>query len=246
MGGLAHYIEEAGVATTQISLVRIHTEAMKPPRALWVPFELGRPFGPPDNAEFQKRALHAALKLLEAESGPVLEFYSEDAPATQGEQEGWTCPINISLPEKKLEGADAIQAALSSEVAQLATWYDRALEKRGGRTTVGVSGLKIDQIVKMLSDLFRDDVPPSPSEEHSLTDAVKLGTEDLKAFYTEAASAQPGDASGTQLVDWYWGETTAGETVLKLRALCGGKDDPAMQLLGNVLLVPTTQLHRAS
>ena len=86
----------------------------------------------------------------------------------------------------------------------------------------------------------------SPSTDLSLIEAVKLGTEDLKAFYTEAASAQPGDASGAQLVDWYWGETTAGETMLKLRALCAGNDDPMMQLLGNVLLVPTTQLHRSA
>jgi hypothetical protein len=246
VGGLAHYIEEAGVATTQISLVRIHTEAIQPPRALWVPFELGRPFGTPDKPDFQKRILTAALKLLEADSGPLLEDYPEDAPAHQGEEEGWTCPINISLPAEELSGADAIEAALKDEVGQLSAWYDRALEKRGGRTTVGVSGLEIDQIVKLVADLFRKGTPDSPSDDLSLTDAIKLGTEDLKAFYTEAASAQPGDAAGAQLVDWYWGDTTAGETILKLRTICAEDDDPKMQLLGNVLLVPTTQRHRGA
>lgn len=80
MGVLGHSIEEAGIATTQISLIREHTEAIKPPRALWVPFELGRPFGMPGDADFQKRVLRRVLALLEAESGPVLEDYPEEAP----------------------------------------------------------------------------------------------------------------------------------------------------------------------
>ncbi|MCH7711818.1 MAG: hypothetical protein IH903_09315, partial [Proteobacteria bacterium] len=53
--------------TTQISLIREHTEKIVPPRALWVPFELGRPFGAPDDSGFQKRVLLGALELLEAE-----------------------------------------------------------------------------------------------------------------------------------------------------------------------------------
>jgi len=246
VGGLAHYIEEAGVATTQISLVRIHTEAMAPPRALWVPFELGRPFGPPGNAAFQKNVITAALKLLEADSGPVIEDYPDDAPAHKGEQEGWVCPINISLPAEELSGADAIEAALRDEVGQLASWYDRALAKREGRTTFGVSGLEIDDIVKLVADLFREGTSTSPQSDLKLSEALKLGAEDLKAFYTEAASAQPGDASSKQLNDWYWGETKVGETLIKLRTICAEDEDPAMQLLGNVLLVPTNQRHRGA
>ena len=61
MGGLAHYLEDEGVATTQISLIREHSEAMKPPRALWVPFELGRPLGAPSDAAFQRRVQRRAI-----------------------------------------------------------------------------------------------------------------------------------------------------------------------------------------
>ena len=82
MGGLAHYIEDEGVATTQISLIREHSESIKPPRALWVSFELGRPLGVPDDPAFQKRVLLAALRLLDTDSGPVLEDFGEDAPAS--------------------------------------------------------------------------------------------------------------------------------------------------------------------
>ena len=72
MGGLAHYLEQDGLATTQISLIRLHSEKIRPPRALWVPFELGRPLGPPNDEAFQHRVLKAALDLLAAPSGPVL------------------------------------------------------------------------------------------------------------------------------------------------------------------------------
>ena len=50
-------MEAEGLPTTQISLVRMHTEVIQPPRALWVPFELGRPFGTPGEAAFQRRVI---------------------------------------------------------------------------------------------------------------------------------------------------------------------------------------------
>jgi hypothetical protein len=50
VSALGHYLEEEGIPTVAISLIRPQTEKTKPPRALWVPFELGRPFGPPSDA----------------------------------------------------------------------------------------------------------------------------------------------------------------------------------------------------
>ncbi len=57
---------------------------MKPPRALWVPFELGRPMGVPNDQALQRRILLAALKLLEAGSRPILEDFPEEAPVPKG------------------------------------------------------------------------------------------------------------------------------------------------------------------
>ena len=65
MGALGHYIEREGVPTAQVSLIREQTAAIKPPRALWVPFMLGRPFGAPGEPPFQRRVLRARLSLLE-------------------------------------------------------------------------------------------------------------------------------------------------------------------------------------
>ena len=72
MGALGHYLEDAGIATAGISLIRLHSEKIRPPRALWVPFELGRPLGVPNDPAFQTRVLQAVLDLVRAESGPVL------------------------------------------------------------------------------------------------------------------------------------------------------------------------------
>lgn len=61
MSALGHYLEEEGIATVVIALIRPQAENTRPPRALWVPFELGRPIGPPGDAAFQKRVILAAL-----------------------------------------------------------------------------------------------------------------------------------------------------------------------------------------
>ena len=85
---LAHYLErpvseeEAGVATVQISLIRPVTEALKPPRALWVPFPFGRPLGPPDRVDIQLDVLRRTLALAHEPVGPVLCDYVEDEVAS--------------------------------------------------------------------------------------------------------------------------------------------------------------------
>ena len=84
--------------TTQISLIREHTEKIKPPRALWVSFELGRPLGPPYNSGFQTGVLTGALDLLEAPSGPVLADFPEDAPPVEGIT-GVEGPVSVSMPD---------------------------------------------------------------------------------------------------------------------------------------------------
>jgi len=77
---LAYYLEDEGLATTTIALVREHALKAEPPRALWVPFELGRPLGPPNDAAFQRRVLLATLALLARRGGPVvLEDFPDQA-----------------------------------------------------------------------------------------------------------------------------------------------------------------------
>ena len=151
MGGLAHYLESAGLATTQISLIRLHTEQIRPPRALWVPFILGRPFGRPLDAEFQLRVLRAALGLLErpVTDVPVLEDFGEEAGGDVA-LDGLACPVNYAPPSHD----GSLRARLHEEVNALRTWFDLGAE-RTGRSAFGVSGLSID-------DPGLEEGPPPP------------------------------------------------------------------------------------
>ena len=72
MSVLAHYLEEEGLATTIVSLVRLHSETIEPPRSLFVSFELGRPLGQPNNHVLQREVLEQALGLLESDNGASL------------------------------------------------------------------------------------------------------------------------------------------------------------------------------
>ena len=75
--------EEEGLSTVAISLIRPQTENTKLPRALWVPFELGRPrLGLPGDAAFQEaRVILATLTMLERDHGPVIiEDFPDDDP----------------------------------------------------------------------------------------------------------------------------------------------------------------------
>jgi hypothetical protein len=239
VGALGHYLEAAGIATTGISLVREHTEIIQPPRALWVTFELGRPLGAPDDAALQRRVLKAALALLEATSGPVLEDYPETIAAA--DLTGWACPVNFA---STAAANDDIDSALQREIGGLAPWYDRAV-RHAGRTTVGVSGLSMTEAARFLVGFLDGGSPPSAPAGMRRADAVKRACEDLKAYYLEALHAQPGGgASARQQADWLWGETALGRLFLDLHPIFNASDDPALRWIGIRLLVPATQAHR--
>jgi hypothetical protein len=241
VGGLAHYLEGAGIATTQISLVRLHTEKIRPPRALWVSFELGRPFGPPGDRAFQTRVIRAALALLERPAGPVLDDYPEDLPVDSQQDGGWVCPVNFSPPPVELSGDAALAAALANEVAQLMPWYERALDGLG-RTTVGVSTLDVEGVRDFFQALLAGKTPPDPIAGLSFADSIRLAAEDLKAFYFESAAAQPGGPSSRQLTDWFWHATEAGTALRSLKPRFEASEDKSLQLLGQLLLVPRVAL----
>jgi hypothetical protein len=251
VGGLAHYLEDEGLATTQISLVRPQTENTRPPRALWVPFELGRPLGAPNDAAFQTRVLRAALFLLERDDGPViLDDFPEDAPAIAGAEdgEGWFCPINLPPPPADLEAGGGYKAAMEAEIDGLTTWYDIALRERG-RTTMGLSDMAIGEITDFVCAFLDGQVPDNPNEDQTLGQSLKFAVEDLKAFYREAAGAQPGQNTGKEMDDWFYGDTAAGKALYALwpiaNKLAVDLDDSFLKTFANLLLIPRAQKYRA-
>jgi len=238
---LAHYLERRGVATVAIALVHEHAEAIANPRSLSVPFELGRPLGAPDNPEFQRRVLRAALALLDRPAGPVLEEFPDPAPAPAA-YDGWACPIPLPRPDAAADGSH--ERLVGEEVSRLLPWWDLARERRG-RTTVGASGCDVEQAARIVCRYADGAEPDNPDPERKLPRALKLACDDLMAFYTEAATAQPGGAASQDLADWFWGDTAAGKALLALRERALKEDDKGMQLVGSLLILPRSQAHRA-
>ena len=244
MGALSHYLEREGLPTTQISLIRLHSEKIRPPRALWVPFELGRPLGVPGDPSFQRRVLTATLKLLEYPSGPILEDYQEEAWPQSEEATVWACPIDLPVVEEDLTEAELLRKAFLREVGQMATWYQAAKQKRG-RTTYGASGLEPMAAAEFVASFLDGTPPQNPRKDLSLPSLAKLASEDLKVFYFEAATAQPGDkADSGELNDWFFGETVAGRVFLRLKQIFEHSQDPETQMVGKLLLLPASQAGR--
>jgi hypothetical protein len=205
--------------------VREHTEVVRPPRALWVTFELGRPLGIPDDAPFQRRVVKAVLDLLAHTDGPLIADYPEhvEEPA---DFSGWACPINL---------APAQVDSLAAEIDRLATWHDRALAAQG-RTTVGVSGLDMPAAGALVTEALDGALPPAQ--------ALKEAIDDLRAYYLEAASAFPDPGTPATRKRWFWEETRLAQAMLGLQPRLAASDDQQHKILGNLTLIPATERHR--
>jgi hypothetical protein len=244
VGGLAQYLEAEGVPTTQISLIREHTEFIRPPRALWVPFELGRPLGAPDNPGLQRRILLSALELLEAPEGPVLvDFPDETAESvTEGvqESEGWACPVSFSPVPGEETDIEKTISAFKREVIELRPWYDIGLERRG-RTAVG--NIDASSALELFIGYVLDRTPPATDMNLSFPVALRLASQDLKAFYFEAVISRPGATvpESDTFNRWFWQETAAGKILKVIKEKCLLEPDKALRLAGTLLLVPMSQ-----
>ena len=233
MSGLAHYFEDEGVPTVVVALIREQAEKVRPPRALWVPFPLGRPFGAPDNAEQQRRVLRRALALLEAPSGPVLVDFDE-ADGVEEEDAAWVCPVSFASPN-----ADShdIGRRVADEVTLLRPWHELGVERRG-RTTLGLSKVSVEKAAEWLTAFADDRALPPAVPGRPLFDSLRWAAEDLKTFYYEAATARPGAASGARLESWFWEESAGGELLKSLRRRCLDDADEKVRELGELMMVP--------
>ena len=232
MSALGHYLEEAGLATVSISLIRPQTETVRPPRALWVPFELGRPFGPPSDPAFQRRVLLTALSLLERTDGPVLlEDFPDDDPRWQPDPDWQPPPITGHA------GEDGHASGLVAEVQALRGAHQRWIAQYC-RTSVGVSGLEIATAADYVAEWLRGNNPESPREGFSAPLLLRFAIDDIKAYALEAAAAGPAKPSSRQLGDWLWTETVTGSAILALRAMLLPSTDPRLALIADNFLVP--------
>jgi hypothetical protein len=239
VSALGHYIEEAGIATVALSLIRPQTENTKPPRALWVPFELGRPFGPPSDPAFQKRVLLAALRLLEREDGPILlEDFPDDDPRAAPDP-AWRAPL---IPPTVANGDIAsVASRLEAEILLLSGAHQRWVAQTD-RTTVGVSGMPIGDCGRYIADWLRGKAPESPREGFSAPLILRFAVDDVKAYCLEAAAAGIAKPSSRQLGDWLWNETATGAGIRALRAAQLDSEDSRLKLIASNFIIPSTRL----
>lgn len=242
MSALGHCLEEEGLATVAISLIRPQTEKTKPPRALWVPFELGRPFGPPSDAAFQKRVVLAALRMLERGNGPVVieDFPDDDPRATQDPT--WRPPFGPAAVNAR--SADSLAARLEREILQLQDAHERWVAQRR-RTTVGLSGLPISECARYVADWLRGKAPPSPREGFSAPLILRFAVDDVKAYCLEAAAAGAAKPSSRQLGDWFWNESATGAAIHVLREVLQASDDDRLKLIVANFMVPAARVRSA-
>jgi hypothetical protein len=243
VSALGHYLEEEGIATVAISLIRPQTEKTRPPRALWVPFALGRPFGPPSDPAFQRRVAAAALRLLELPSGPVvIADFPDDDPREQPDP-AWRPPPLPALGQDL--APTALAAQLEAEIARLADSHRRWTSEHG-RTSVGLTGLSAPELGQYVADWLRGRAPASPRAELSAALMLRFAADDLKAYCLEAGAAGPARPSAQQLGDWFWNQTAAGASLIALRGIGLASDNDRLKLIAGNFLVPGNRVPRTA
>ena len=169
--------------------MRENTERLRPPRFLWVPFELGRPFGAPDEPEFQTRVLRDVLALFEhAGPSPVLEDFADDAPGQDMDMTGWTCPI--PLPKTSDSETSELLSSVLSEIESLAPWHQIGVERRG-RTATGVLGIPIDAVATFLHDIF-ERVPERSERRCACRTGVPPGMRRIEDLLSGSGNGETG------------------------------------------------------
>ena len=215
------------MSTTGVAQVKEHAERVKPPRMLWVPYAFGNVLGRPGDPLIQHQVMKAAFDLLDAQSGPVLEEFQDDT---------------IPEPEPLLQASDAARSDVSKglnpadELTALRPYYERWVEKNGGRTAVGVSGVpqrRFRGVIRFLEayaageDMDYDGRP----EDVGVPQFIRYCVDDLKAFYYEARMEQRPGADDAAIHEWYWSETAMSGLILNLVETMGKSDDPAVKAI---------------
>jgi hypothetical protein len=220
---LARALEQAGVSTTSISLVREHSEKVKPPRALFVPFPFGMALGRPNDPELQHRVLRAALELLAEPTGPVLRDFPEDTEP--GDQP--SAPPQAS----GITPAERVLDDVAMETTQMRRYHERWLETNGGRTHFGLAGIPATRfrgVVRFLEEFAggQDADMTERPPDMPLANFIRYCADDLKSLYFEGHLAMKPAAGGEEIARWFWGETGAGRLLRRVRDRLDASADP--------------------
>jgi hypothetical protein len=220
---LARVFEATNLSTVHISLVKEHTQKVRPPRALFCGFPYGLALGKPNDADFQHRVLAATFALLDREAGPVLEEFPEDI-----------VPSSVAATAQAGTSAER-PTDPAFELTGLRGYYTQFVE-RYGRTAVGVSGVpqtRFRGLVRVLEQYVADGTLDGLEHPQDVTalQYLRYVCDDFKAFYREAYLAQYPDADGPRVEAWFWYETAVGDLIRRVRDRVKSSDDPYAQAI---------------
>lgn len=188
--------------------------------------------------------LLAALELLVAPAGPLLEEFPEEATEdTTGDDEGlkgWSCPVGFAPEGEEETDLDRLRSAFEREVAELRPWYDLNLE-RHDRTAVVKFGP--ESAPGFIGGFAVGEKPAIPEPNLSFAAALRLAAQDLESFYFEAATSRPGSAPPNvgEFNDWFWNHSAGGRILKAAKKRCLEEDDESIRKTGALLLIPLDQ-----
>ena len=213
------------MSTTGVVFVKEHAERTRPPRMLWVPYAFGNACGRAGDPLIQHQVLKAAFDLLDAEKGPVLEEFEDD-----------------TVPQDLLQGSRAARSDAAKglnaadELTSLRPYYERWVEKNGGRTAVGISGVpqrRFRGVVRFLEAYTsgEDSDFEGRPDGVGVPQFIRYCVDDLKAFYYEARMEQRPGSEDSEIHEWYWGETAMSALIVKLAEAMNQSEDPAVKAI---------------
>ena len=235
MCGLAQIFESQGFSTVLIGFVKEHMEVIKPPRALWLNFPMGRPLGKPNDPEFQKKVIRVAFELLQKSPAPVLEDFPEIIPVKEGRM-SYALPVDLVYKVNQLGDIDKLTDEVKKELSNLMPDYLKAIDNNG-RTTVGASEMEISDFVPYISEFAKGNKPKSPRKGLPAIPLLKLVVEDLNAVYTETRIYKYKIDDLEMLGKWFWQETYAGKLLLAIEAVSLESDDQVLRQIASMSLL---------
>jgi hypothetical protein len=199
-------LEQEDIATVQLASVRSYVERIRPPRALYCDFPLGRPLGLPGDPDFQHRVLDAALQLLSRDDVPVLEDFGERI-ADEVET-----PLACRLPPR----FDASLHPAVDEATGLRAAYERQ-RARSGQTTGGhvADAAGIPDLIRAFVRIADGE----PLDAVGLPGEPRLAALDVRSYYEEAAVALTDHVpAARQAESWFYGSTETGAVLKRAQA----------------------------
>lgn len=231
---LAHVMEAAGLATVALPSNLRLAERMRPPRALYCEFPLGRPLGRPKDPAFQRQVLDTAFALLDRPEGPVLEKFPtiiED----EAEQ-----PVVCPMPPRY----DPSAPAAVDEAQSLRPAWERTHAAQGS-TQVGrvVAPAKIPEAVGAFVRISSG----TPWNEAGFESEAQLfqTVMDIRTYYEEAAMALVDHVPAARAAEsWLYRSTETGK-VLRAALEALKSADPPLSSAVNFYFVPQSQMKQA-